>query len=92
MFTAVGNTLRCSVAVVVCFEVEDGIRYLVRSRGLGDVYKRQPRTSSRTARPSRARTPAKACARSSASRFQTPSSRDRPVSYTHLTLPTSDLV
>ena len=28
----------------VCFffQAEDGIRYLVRSRGLGDVYKRQP--------------------------------------------------
>ena len=26
---------------VVVFEAEDGIRYLVRSRGLGDVYKRQ---------------------------------------------------
>ena len=25
----------------VFFQVEDGIRYLVRSRGLGDVYKRQ---------------------------------------------------
>ena len=25
------------------FQAEDGIRYLVRSRGLGDVYKRQPR-------------------------------------------------
>ena len=24
-----------------CFQAEDGIRYLVRSRGLGDVYKRQ---------------------------------------------------
>ena len=23
-------------------QAEDGIRYLVRSRGLGDVYKRQP--------------------------------------------------
>ena len=28
------------------FQAEDGIRYLVRSRGLGDVYKRQSRTSS----------------------------------------------
>ena len=32
--------------VFVCyfffFQAEDGIRYLVRSRGLGDVYKRQP--------------------------------------------------
>ena len=25
------------------FQAEDGIRYLVRSRGLGDVYKRQVR-------------------------------------------------
>ena len=35
---------RCSgVAFHVCFffQAEDGIRYLVRSRGLGDVYKRQ---------------------------------------------------
>ena len=29
---------RCSVFF---FQAEDGIRYLVRSRGLGDVYKRQ---------------------------------------------------
>ena len=27
------------------FQAEDGIRYLVRSRGLGDVYKRQTETS-----------------------------------------------
>ena len=26
---------------VLCFQAEDGIRDLVRSRGLGDVYKRQ---------------------------------------------------
>ena len=26
---------------IFCFQAEDGIRYLVRSRGLGDVYKRQ---------------------------------------------------
>ena len=34
-------------------QAEDGIRYLVRSRGLGDVYKRQDltcRTSSTTGR------------------------------------------
>ena len=30
----------CSVFL---FQAEDGIRYLVRSRGLGDVYKRQVR-------------------------------------------------
>ena len=27
------------------FQAEDGIRDLVRSRGLGDVYKRQPQTN-----------------------------------------------
>ena len=31
------------------FQAEDGIRYLVRSRGLGDVYKRQPRDTLRDA-------------------------------------------
>ena len=36
----------CCVCVFVCvcvffFQAEDGIRDLVRSRGLGDVYKRQ---------------------------------------------------
>ena len=35
---------RCRVKVVYFFfQAEDGIRYLVRSRGLGDVYKRQGR-------------------------------------------------
>ena len=33
------------VLVVFFFQAEDGIRDLVRSRGLGDVYKRQPRAS-----------------------------------------------
>ena len=31
------------VVIVVFFQAEDGIRDLVRSRGLGDVYKRQDR-------------------------------------------------
>ena len=31
------------VACCVCFQAEDGIRDLVRFRGLGDVYKRQER-------------------------------------------------
>ena len=30
-----------SLLLFFCFQAEDGIRYLVRSRGLGDVYKRQ---------------------------------------------------
>ena len=38
----------CDASVVICglfffFQAEDGIRDLVRSRGLGDVYKRQPK-------------------------------------------------
>ena len=32
--------------VVFLFQAEDGIRYLVRSRGLGDVYKRQDQVCS----------------------------------------------
>ena len=33
--------LLCGSLVCFCFQAEDGIRDLVRSRGLGDVYKRQ---------------------------------------------------
>ena len=29
------------LSCILCFQAEDGIRDLVRSRGLGDVYKRQ---------------------------------------------------
>ena len=36
-----GRIIRADGAVVVFFQAEDGIRDLVRSRGLGDVYKRQ---------------------------------------------------
>ena len=31
----------CLLCVFLFFQAEDGIRDLVRSRGLGDVYKRQ---------------------------------------------------
>ena len=34
-------------STVFLFQAEDGIRVLVRSRGLGDVYKRQQQTPSR---------------------------------------------
>ena len=34
---------RMLCCLVLFFQAEDGIRDLVRSRGLGDVYKRQPR-------------------------------------------------
>ena len=35
--------LKDGVYIVFFFQAEDGIRDLVRSRGLGDVYKRQTR-------------------------------------------------
>ena len=71
------------------FQAEDGIRDLVRSRGLGDVYKRQgePGRGTRQCAPANdvlqvglAVDPGVGCR------------RRRAVSYTHLTLPTSDLV
>ena len=84
------------VCVFVCvlyffffFQAEDGIRDLVRSRGLGDVYKRQSigriwwsasGLSVAWWRFWRDENPG--CASPPAD----------PVSYTHLTLPTSDLV
>ena len=41
LFVVVISILRVICLVFVCFQAEDGIRDLVRSRGLGDVYKRQ---------------------------------------------------
>ena len=35
------NIILCIIGCVFFFQAEDGIRDLVRSRGLGDVYKRQ---------------------------------------------------
>ena len=71
------------------FQAEDGIRYLVRSRGLGDVYKRQVpvRFFTDKMRDSKKRTGP------GGRRFLQEGALDRnTVSYTHLTLPTSDLV
>ena len=78
--------------MVVCcffFQAEDGIRDLVRSRGLGDVYKRQALAAA--LRRSFARVVAHGVA---FLRFDLDHVRavQAPVSYTHLTLPTSDLV
>ena len=39
--------IRGTRAVFFFFQAEDGIRDLVRSRGLGDVYKRQRRNDAR---------------------------------------------
>ena len=78
--------------VIICFfQAEDGIRDLVRSRGLGDVYKRQQQhrvgvePAQRRALPFRlARVPA---GEGPVAGPQRQADRD-PVSYTHLTLPT----
>ena len=73
----------------VFFQAEDGIRDLVRSRGLGDVYKRQDEHVAHRLLVFAERLDEEhAIGRG---RFAKLSGRD-PVSYTHLTLPTSDLV
>ena len=81
--------VRYRCLVVFFFQAEDGIRDLVRSRGLGDVYKRQPPFAADWLPPGPYAV------------LLTATSRDdklwdeaswKPVSYTHLTLPTSDLV
>ena len=74
---------------VFFFQAEDGIRDLVRSRGLGDVYKRQTLASKHSGLVFIAAAfgwvALIALSRQVAR-------NNRPVSYTHLTLPTSDLV
>ena len=71
------------------FQAEDGIRDLVRSRGLGDVYKRQAHGIAHEPGPRYERTfqvDLRCDQNTSGSRLP------QSVSYTHLTLPTSDLV
>ena len=75
--------------VVFFFQAEDGIRDLVRSRGLGDVYKRQfvrlDLADMAAVDEDQLRHPAH--------QFNVARRQDGiAVSYTHLTLPTSDLV
>ena len=71
------------------FQAEDGIRDLVRSRGLGDVYKRQNgfRTAGKVEENE-----AELKGIRLQKTFVEESLRMKSVSYTHLTLPTSDLV
>ena len=71
------------------FQAEDGIRDLVRSRGLGDVYKRQGQQREVQFGADAAGRQAGRCARRQPRRGGCGLC---PVSYTHLTLPTSDLV
>ena len=71
------------------FQAEDGIRDLVRSRGLGDVYKRQAINLSQGF-------PDFDCSPELIELvnhfMKNGFNQYAPVSYTHLTLPTSDLV
>ena len=78
-----------SVAVVFFFQAEDVIRDLVRSRGLGDVYKRQVREGASLAPVGRAHDGEQL---EHAAHHRHVLRRRTTVSYTHLTLPTSDLV
>ena len=71
------------------FQAEDGIRDLVRSRGLGDVYKRQLEYFNGTTWVAVTLNQEVTAADITAGKLRF--SPD-PVSYTHLTLPTSDLV
>ena len=71
------------------FQAEGGIRDLVRSRGLGDVYKRQVVTRMLGEEAARILSTAREAASQIKMRAEDGAS---PVSYTHLTLPTSDLV
>ena len=71
------------------FQAEDGIRDLVRSRGLGDVYKRQGQLRrNRHAIAQVAQPQPPDCGVDGDHQHVIPAA----VSYTHLTLPTSDLV
>ena len=71
------------------FQAEDGIRDLVRSRGLGDVYKRQGQDAGALAVADQDHTAALVLV----GQVVVPGVDDvGAVSYTHLTLPTSDLV
>ena len=74
---------------VFFFQAEDGIRDLVRSRGLGDVYKRQVMISTALFWVMVPLVPA--IVNVVFNPVLAPL-RFKTVSYTHLTLPTSDLV
>ena len=71
------------------FQAEDGIRDLVRSRGLGDVYKRQIMEDGNALEIAAA---SEKLGFNNLRRSGLKKVMQGAVSYTHLTLPTSDLV
>ena len=75
--------------LVFLFQAEDGIRDLVRSRGLGDVYKRQSHALQDLWTKKQTDWLVEHQAALEANEATVTA---KPVSYTHLTLPTSDLV
>mgnify|MGYP003380787301 CR=1 FL=1 len=81
--------LQCGVCCFF-FQAEDGIRDLVRSRGLGDVYKRQVSNRGLSFDAGHQQPESLACC--IGARHDIDDLALVPVSYTHLTLPTSDLV
>ena len=83
------------VCCVFFFQAEDGIRDLVRSRGLGDVYKRQvtDMLSGNAFGAAGCRVVIEEFLEGEEASFIVMvDGSNVPVSYTHLTLPTSDLV
>ena len=74
-----GITKRMRNEKIIFFQAEDGIRDLVRSRGLGDVYKRQVSSVYEFIKEE-------------LSELQEITECPDSVSYTHLTLPTKRIV
>ena len=89
LVVAEGAVVFSWVGAAFFFQAEDGIRDLVRSRGLGDVYKRQKECTSKDIPGFSA--VAYFFGRKLQSELKVTIGLIT-VSYTHLTLPTSDLV
>ena len=83
------HTCSIRLSCMLFFQAEDGIRDLVRSRGLGDVYKRQEETLD--VKPKGEELCIGIPKETSFNENRIALTPDA-VSYTHLTLPTSDLV